>query len=213
MRVKPVDIEKFLSKADPVLGRAIKILVPRAGKLRIPVSKLTPFEALVRAIVYQQLATKAAESIHGKLRQAVKGRLTPTKLRTLTPEQLRAVGLSKAKAKYVHNVAEWFTANRTIVKQLPTLSNDEVITALTGISGIGVWTAHMFLIFNLGRLDVVPASDLGIQNGARIVYGLKTKASPAVVQKKALNWQPYSSIASLYLWQSVRHKLTAADLR
>jgi DNA-3-methyladenine glycosylase II len=210
--VEPIDIEHFLSQADPALGRLIAAMVPLVGRLRIPASQLSPFEALIRAIVYQQLATKAAEAIHKRLKQAVKGRLTPTKLRALTPEQLRAVGLSKQKAQYVHNVAEWFAANRKLAKQLPDLPDDAVIAALTDISGIGIWTANVFLMFTLGRLDVAPATDLGIQNGVRLIHRLKSKPSPAVVEKKSRQWQPYRSIACLYLWQAVTRKITAADL-
>lgn len=213
MAAQPIDIEKFLSQADPALGRLITVMVPLVGRLRIPAAQLSPFEALIRAIVYQQLATKAAEAIHTRVKQAVKGRLTPAKLRALTPEQLRAVGLSKQKAQYVHNVAEWFAANRKLAKQLPDLPDDAVIAALTGISGIGIWTANVFLMFTLGHLDVVPATDLGIQNGVRLIYRMKAKPSPAMVEKKARQWQPYRSIACLYLWQAVTRKITAADLK
>lgn len=94
-------------------------------------------------------------------------------MRALTPEHLRAVGLSKQKAQYVHNVAEWFAANRKLAKQLPDLPDDAVIAALTGISGIGIWTANVFLMFTLGRADVVPVTDLGIQNGVQLIYRLK----------------------------------------
>jgi DNA-3-methyladenine glycosylase II len=114
---------------------------------------------------------------------------------------LRAVGLSKSKARYVHNLAEWFNANSDTAKNLPAMSNDEVIKALTGIAGIGVWTANVLLIFNLQRLDVVPAADLGIRRGVQLAYGLKSLPPPELVYKTALRWQPYRSIASIYFME------------
>ncbi len=134
--------------------------------------------------------------------------MTPRKVLALTPEQLRAAGLSKSKATYVHKVAEWFVANAKTAKNLATMTDEDIITAPTSIPGIGVWSANVFLIFNLGRLDIMPASDLGIRRGVELAYGLKDLASAELVHKKAERWKPYRSIASLYLWNALKLKLS-----
>jgi DNA-3-methyladenine glycosylase II len=210
---RKIDIDAVLSAADPKLGRLIQAVVSRIGRQRITLSKASFFEALVRAIIYQSVSAKAAAVIYQRMQQSVKAPLTPNKVLALPRETIRAVGLSNAKANYVYSLAEWFNANRKIVKNLPNLSDEEVVTALIAIPGIGEWTANVFLIFSLGRLDVAPANDLGIRRGVQLVYGMKDIASPAAVQDKARRWQPYRSIASIYLWQVVRLNLTRTDLR
>ena len=123
-----------------------------------------------------------------------------------------SVGLSKSKSRAVLNLAEWFATNRKTAKTLPDLPDEEVVPALTGIAGIGTWTANVFLIFDLGRLDVMPAADLGIRRGVQLVYGLKDAATPKQVHEKALLWRPYRSIASIYLWNAVKLTIAPDDL-
>lgn len=207
-----IDIEQVLAKADPDLGRLIDAVVPKLGLLRITPSKVSPFEAMTRAIIYQQMSDASASAIYKRLKSAVDGSFTPKKLTAMTSDELRVAGISSQKAKYIHNLAGWFSANITVVKNLQRMSNDEIIKALTSISGIGVWTANVFLIFNLARLNVVPASDLGIQRGVQLIYGLETLPSPEIVHQKAQLWAPYQSIASIYIWQAGKLKITAADL-
>jgi DNA-3-methyladenine glycosylase II len=207
-----IDIEAALMKADPELGRVIKAIIARIGPLRVTRSRASPFEALAWAIVYQSVAAKAADTIFARLRQTSSGDLTPAAVLELKPESLRAIGLSTAKARYIRNLAEWFSANPNIARKLTSLADKEVIQALTGISGIGVWTANVFLIFSLGRLDVVPADDLGIRRGVQLAYRLKSMATPEQVHDKALLWRPYRSIASMYLWNAVKLKINANDL-
>jgi DNA-3-methyladenine glycosylase II len=125
---------------------------------------------------------------------------------------LRAAGLSQAKANAVRSLAEWFEANRATARHLAELPDEAVVNALIGIPGIGRWTANVFLIFTLGRLDVVPADDLGIRRGVKLTYGLTSVPAAALVREKALQWRPYRSIASIYLWQAVKLKLTPQDL-
>lgn len=180
---KKNDIEAALSSADPKLGKLIKIVMSKIGKPRPPFSKASPFEALLRAIIYQRMAGKAAATIYKRLQLLVKGALTPNRIIALSHDRLRAIGLSDSKAKYARNLSEWFNDNRKTAKNLTAMSNDEVIAAFTRIPGIGVWTANVSLIFNLRRLDVVPASDLGIRRGVQLVYGLKSIATPELVQK------------------------------
>lgn len=208
----PTDIEAILSRADPALGRVIERVITTIGRQRITPSRAVPFEALVRAIVYQSVSGKAAAVIFKRLKDRVTGAMTADRMLMLQPEDIVAVGLSKAKATYVHNLAEWFSANPEAAKTLPDLPDDDVVRMLTGISGIGAWTANVFLIFNLGRMDVLPANDLGIRRGVQLVCGLHSVATPKQVHERAALWQPYRSIASIYLWNAVKLGIGPGDL-
>ena len=121
--------------------------------------------------------------------------------------------MSTAKATYVRNLAEWFDGNPKIAKKLPSMPDDEVISSLTSISGIGLWTVNVLLVFNLGRLDVAPAPDAVIRGIARIVYGLKAQPSVEFFKEKMETWRPYRSIATMYLYQAGKLKITVADIR
>jgi len=208
-----IDIEARLSKADPDLGRVIKAVVPKLGKLRPVPSKLSPFEALARAIIYQRMAYKAAETIYKRTRHMVKGNLTQRTFLALSHQSLRNAGLSDPKGQSIRSLADWFASNPNIAKNLTTLPDEKIIECLTNILGIGLWTVNVFLIFHLQRLDVVPTADLGIRRGAQLAYGLRSVASPDLVEKKAQLWRPYRSIASMYLWQATKLKLKHDDLR
>ncbi len=212
MKKQIIRVEELLSRTDPALGRAIRFVVSRRGRLRIGRSAMPPFEALVRAIIYQQMADKAAASIFERLRHSTDGALTPKKVLALSLDDLRAAGLSSAKARYVHSLAEWFDAHRALAERLPSMTNDEIVETLTSIPGIGVWTANVFLIFDLGRPDVVPALDAGIQRAVQLVYGLSSRPSLAQIREKARKWQPHRSLASMYLWQAVKLGVTDDDL-
>ena len=120
-------------------------------------------------------------------------------------EELRAVGLSNAKAAYVQDLAEHVQNNKLKLEKLNALSNDDVIKELVAVKGIGEWTAHMFLMFAMGRLDILAHGDLGIKNGIQKLYGLAELPTPLVVQDIALknNWAPYESVACWYIWQSL----------
>jgi DNA-3-methyladenine glycosylase II len=209
--VEQPDIEALLSKADPALGRVIEAVRAKIGRQRIMPSRASPFGALTRAIVYQSVSGNAAAAIFARLK-IVAGTLTPRRVTALTPAAIMSAGLSKAKTQAIRSLAEWSSANRRTAKALPTLPDKEVIEALIDIPGIGVWTANVFLIFNLGRLDVMPANDLGIRRGVQLVCGLKGVATGRQVHDKALLWRPYRSIASIYLWNAVKLRVSAADL-
>jgi 3-methyladenine DNA glycosylase/8-oxoguanine DNA glycosylase len=206
------DIEEQLTKADPDLGRIIAAVIERVGPQRITPSQTAPFEALVRAIVYQSISGKAAVSIYARLKAAVKGSVAPAELQATAQDTLTGLGLSKSKASVIRSLAEWFAANREFASALPALPDDEVIATLTGITGIGVWTVNVFLIFNLGRLDVLPAADLGIRRGVQLAYGLPNVATANQVRERADLWRPYRSVASTYLWNAVKLKLSPATL-
>lgn len=205
-------IEDALTAADAKLGRIIAAVIARIGRQQITPSRVTPFEALVRAIVYQSVSGKAAAKIFTRLRQAAGKPFSPAKLLIIPAESIASVGLSKAKSRAVLNLAEWFAANRKVAKALPELPDDEVVAMLTRIAGIGAWTVNVFLIFNLGRLDVMPTSDLGIRRGVQLTYGLREVATLRQVREKAERWRPYRSVASIYLWNAVKLRISASDL-
>lgn len=195
-------IEQALAKADPHLGRLIGRVVAEMGPQRPDRSYESAFQSLTRAIVSQQLSTKAAATIYGRFTVLVGGKITPQRVRAIPIRKLRSVGLSLPKARYMHNLADWFAQHGKKVDD-PKLADEEIIELLTEISGIGVWTVHMFLIFFLRRPDVLPVGDLGIQKGVQMLYGLRKKAAPGFITRKAEAWRPYRSIASLYLWRGL----------
>jgi len=206
-------IESGLTVADPALGRVIAAVVARAGPQRVTPSRSTPFHALVRAIVYQSVSGKAAASIFNRLSEAVTRPLTPAKIMAMRPKSLVRVGLSHAKVRAIRGLAQWFLLNRRLAKALPRLSDSEIVETLTAIGGIGAWTANVFLIFSLGRQDVIPAADLGIRRGVQLMDGLREIAPPKQVLQRSLTWSPYRSIASVYLWQASRLNLKPHDLK
>jgi DNA-3-methyladenine glycosylase II len=205
-------IENRLALADPALGRVIDAVNARIGPQRIAPSRAAPFEALVRAVVYQSIAATAAEPIYARLKQAAGSPFTPKKVLALRAQSLTRAGLSKAKAHTIRGLAEWFAAHRKRATALPALSDAEVLETLTSLPGIGAWTVNVFLIFNLGRLDVMPAADLGIRRGVQLTDGLGAIATPRQVLERAQAWSPYRSIASIYLWQATKLKLRPSDL-
>ena len=144
-------IEGRLASTDPALGRVIDAVIARIGPQRIAPSRTTPFEALVRAIVYQSVSGKAAASIFTRLKESGDGPLTPAKILALPAPTLRKAGLSTAKAQSTRDLAAWFTSHRKLASALPTLADEQVVETLTAIAGIGPWTVNVFLIFNLGE--------------------------------------------------------------
>jgi DNA-3-methyladenine glycosylase II len=193
-----------LSKHDPVLAPIIK----QAG-----LADLSPhhnyYWELVDSIISQQLSVKAARTIEGRF-QALFGEEFPEPSAILLKsiEELRSVGLSNAKARYIRDLAQHIVDGRVRFDQLDSQSNESIITELTGVKGIGEWTAHMFLIFCMARLDVLAPGDLGIRNGVRVLYNLPELPSPQDVRDIAgsNNWHPYESVACWYVWRSLDNK-------
>ncbi|MEO8658669.1 MAG: DNA-3-methyladenine glycosylase [Bryobacteraceae bacterium] len=164
------------------------------------------FDTLVRSIVYQQLSGKAAATIFGRLSEAVansKGELTPRSLLKLKQEEARAVGISQQKYSYLRDLAERTVARQVNFAKLSDLSDDEVIAHLTQVKGVGVWTAHMFLIFALQRPDVLPTGDLGVRTAIKRAWDLEELPTPEAMEAIAAPWRPYRSIASWYLWRNL----------
>jgi DNA-3-methyladenine glycosylase II len=190
-----------LRAADPVLAA----LIDRQGPLPEPPARGDHYGALVRAIVGQQLSTKAARAIHERLLERFGGRApAPEELLGMDAEELRAAaGLSRAKVVFLRSLAEHVVAGDLDLDRVATLSDDEVVAELTAVKGVGVWTAHMFLIFQLGRPDVLPVGDLGIRRAVERAYGLRDLPSASELEAMAEPWRPHRTAACLHLWRSL----------
>jgi DNA-3-methyladenine glycosylase II len=200
-----LDPVEYLRAADPVLRGVIDDVGPgglgdpRAGR------PTDHYGALVRSIVGQQLSTKAARAIYGRLTARFGGR-TPSPQEVLAddPDALRlAAGLSHAKVRYLRSLAEHVLAGELELELLDDLPDEEVIAELVAVKGIGTWSAHMFLMFHLGRSDVLAVGDLGIRRAMMIRYELPELPDPATMERLAEPWRPYRSLACRYLWRSL----------
>ncbi len=161
------------------------------------------FASLAEAIVYQQLNGKAAETIFKRFAALAGDPLTPEGILKLSDEQLRGVGLSKQKSTYLKDLAAKTAAGVLDFSRLPELPDEEVIEHLTQVKGIGVWTAHMFLIFSLRRLNVLPTGDYGVQMALKRHYRKRKLPKPKDMEKIARAWEPYRSVACWYMWRSL----------
>jgi len=181
-------------------------IIERVGPFRLQLRE-PEFGTLVRSIVYQQLSGRVASKILERLIGAMpEGRLTAEGILALSPEQMRAVGLSGQKSAYLRDLAEKTISGDVDFPALPSLADDEVIEHLTRVKGVGVWTAHMFLIFALGRPDVLPTGDLGVRSAMKKAYRMRALPKPERMEKIARRWKPYSSVASWYLWRSLENE-------
>jgi DNA-3-methyladenine glycosylase II len=191
-----------LKLRDPVLGAAMKGLPPFP---EFPVQSFRGpcFHVLARSIIYQQLATKAAATIYGRVRSLSSGLRFPTSEQMLTysDERLRAAGLSRNKTKAIRDLADKITSGELRLRGISRCDDDEIIRRLSTVWGIGEWTAQMFLIFKLGRLDVMPTGDLGVQEGLRLLDGLAGRPSPNTLLDRAEVWRPLCSVAAWFLWR------------
>lgn len=194
-----------LKKSDAVLAS----IIARVGRCQITYREPT-FEALARSIVFQQLSTKAARTIYGRLEEAAGGRITPEAIQGLSVGELRLCGLSKQKIGYVRDLAEHALSGKVDFSRLPAMSDEEVIVALTDIKGVGVWTAHMFLIFALRRPNILAVGDLGVRSAIRRHYNKRKLPTPGQIEKLAGAWHPYCSVACWYLWRSLELPVTTS---
>lgn len=198
-----------LRRNDPVMQTVIRRVGPFALRLR-----RDRFHTLVRAILAQQISGYAAAAIRTRLEALVAPQpLSPENLAVLSPQQLRTVGVSAQKAKYLLSLATKVRDGDLRLRTIGRLSDDAVIEQLVQVQGIGVWTAQMFLIFSLGRLDVLPCDDLGIRQAIRKLYGLDDLPDKATSLRIAQPWRPYASIASWYCWRSLELPDGAAKKR
>ena len=187
-----------LKKSDPILSAIIE----RVGACRMEFGP-PEFHSLAEAIVYQQLNGKAAVTIFKRFSALAGEPLTPEGILKLTDAQLRSVGLSKQKSSYLKDMAGRAAHGELDFTRLPEMTDDEVIKHLTQVKGVGVWTAHMFLMFTLRRPNVLPTGDYGIQMAIKKHYKKRKMPKPEVMAKIAKSWEPYRSVACWYLWRSL----------
>jgi len=193
---------RHLRRVDLKIRRVIDKVGPY---LAAPDKPRPPYDTLVTAIVHQQLSVKAGQTIAGRVRDLTPGPHYPSAAEMLeySPATLRACGLSYAKAGFVRDLAARVDDGRLKLGSLRRMTDDEVVAELTKVKGIGVWSAHMHLIFGLGRLDVLPVGDLGLRMGAAKLYGLDQYATPAELIAIAEPWRPFRSMGSYYLWRGL----------
>ncbi len=187
---------EYLSNIDPVMRRCIESIGP---------CTLQPdpdiVDALVDAIISQQISVKAADAIMARVRAALpEGKVTAEALLPLDLDRLRTLGLSASKASYIRNLVEHIVDGRLQLEQLPAMDDEEVIRQLTAVKGIGRWTAEMALIFCMGRPDVLPVDDLGLLEGVREAYDLPARPTRKELLAQGELWRPYRTFATWYMW-------------
>lgn len=187
-----------LKKSDPILS----VIIERVGACRMEFGP-PEFGTLAETIVYQQLNGKAAVTIFKRFAALAGDPVTPEGILKLTDVELRSVGLSKQKSSYLKDMAQRAVRGELEFSRLPEMSDDEVIKHLTQVKGVGVWTAHMFLMFTLRRPNVLPTGDFGIQMAIKKHYKKRKMPKPEQMAKIAKAWEPYRSVACWYLWQSL----------
>jgi DNA-3-methyladenine glycosylase II len=196
---------RVLARRDPVL----RDLMRRYGECGLAKAQRTdPFRALLHAIIAQQLSTKAAATIEARFAALFDGRPTADAIATASDERLRAVGISSQKLGYIRDLCARTLDKSLALDALEALPDEDVIVALTGVKGIGRWTAEMFLMFRLHRPDVLPVGDLGIVKAVQRAYKLRLAPTPVRLTRLGENWRPYRSVACWYLWASLDNKAT-----
>ena len=188
-----------------MLGKAIARVNPFPGFPSHAQKRLSHFRYLARSIVFQQLAGKAASTIHGRACRLSPGPLFPSPKECLAipSARMRGAGLSRAKLAAVRDLAQRAESGALRLQGLGRLSDDAILERLIKVCGIGPWTAQMFLMFKLGRLDVLPVGDLGVQEGLRILDGREVRPGPAEVEERGAIWAPLRSVATWVMWQLV----------
>ena len=196
--------DRALMRADKVLRRVMEERGPLDPNIDRRGSRPDPFEAVARAIVGQQLSTKAARSIWEKLLAQFGGETpTPEALLRKRKPTLRKAGLSNAKVEFLRDLAQRVNDGRLDFDRIKDLSDEDVIAALIEVKGVGQWTAEMFLMFHLAREDVVSVGDLGIRRAIQIAYGMDDLPGPEEMERIADEWRPRRTLACLYLWRSL----------
>lgn len=189
---------KHLARRDP----RMKTITDHVGACTL-VPGPGGFDVLVRSIVAQLISTAAARTIYARIEALVgEAGVTPEAILAMTEEKLRAVGLSGGKTASIRDLAARISDGRLPLDELPGLGDSEAISKLTAVRGIGVWTAEMYLIFGLGRTDVLPVGDLGLRDGVRVLYELDALPNKALLTELGEPWRPYRSIATWYFWRS-----------
>jgi DNA-3-methyladenine glycosylase II len=199
MESSNIDAVQYLCKVDSNLEKIIKIV----GKYSINIRN-DPFQSLVESIIYQQLAGKAANAIYNRFINYYNNKqITPTLILNSPNDNLKKVGLSNRKIDYLKDLALHVYDGRINLEELPKMNDEEIINKLVNVKGIGRWTSEMFLIFSLGRQDILPVTDLGVRKAIQKVYSLSELPKPNIMMEIAKPWRPYRSIATWYLWKSL----------
>jgi len=190
---------KFLKK-DPKLAKIIN----QVGDYNVKITK-NRYQSLVEAIIAQQLSGSAAESILKKFKKLSKSKFPkPFEVIKIPDSKIRSVGLSKMKIMYIKDLSKKIQTKQLNMRKISTKSDEYVVEHLTNVKGIGRWTAEMFLIFSLGRLDVLPVGDLGLKKGIQLMYSLKELPNEKEIERIAESWRPYRTVATWYLWKSLQ---------
>ena len=199
---------RHLKAVDPALGEIMARIGPFAMQLK---SSRSLFGALAEAIVYQQLSNKAAATIYGRVEALfprARDGFTPRHVLKATDESLRGCGLSRAKVLAVQDLARRVHGgDLPTLEQAQGLGDDELIERLVAVRGIGRWSAEMFLMFRLGRPDVLPVDDFGVREGFKRAYGRRTQPTPKQLRRYGERWRPYRSVAAWYLWRAAEQAL------
>jgi DNA-3-methyladenine glycosylase II len=195
-----------VAERDPVMAELVAVVGPLRHPPRDPQG---PFGALVRAIVFQQLAGAAARAIHGRVLATVDGELTPEALAAVPDEALRAAGLSGAKLASLRDLSDKVASGVVVLERTGRLGDDEIVARLTTVRGIGRWTAEMFLMFELRRLDVWPVDDLGVRRGYGLAWRLAAMPTAKELGPLGERFRPYRSIVARYCWAAVATILPA----
>ncbi len=207
MSVSPKQRREQLAASDPAMAALIAALGDWDVKRRLRrrgAEKADAYATLLRAIVGQQLSTKAAATIHARVLEIFDGRdPTPQELLDAEVADLRAAGLSGRKVEYVKDLAEHVLSGELELDRLEQLEDEEVIEEIVAVRGLGRWSAEMFLIFHLERPDVFSGGDLGLRRGVQLCHGLEAMPTPAEAVEIAARWSPNRSLASIYLWESL----------
>ncbi len=199
-RMKKITAE--LASRDTKLAKVIAAHpLCTIGQNKNPVSH---FAALVESVISQQLAVKAADTIYGRVQGLVAGRVVPARIAALSELQFREAGVSGAKTKTIQGLADAALSKKINFSKLHTITSDEeIFSQLTNLWGIGPWTVDMFMMFQLGRLDIWPTGDLGVRRGYEKIYGLREEITPAELAKKGEKFRPYRSVVAWYCWRAL----------
>ncbi|MCK5264218.1 MAG: DNA-3-methyladenine glycosylase 2 family protein [Candidatus Thorarchaeota archaeon] len=197
-------------KQVPELQKAVE-----SSNMKLEPTLIPPFEMLIRSIVYQQLSGKAAKTIHDRMLKLV-GKLNPKSVLAKSQEELKSVGLSRQKASYLHNVAEAFRRGGFLWKyrtleSLTELTSEEIVNLFVQIKGVGEWTVQMYLIFSMGRLDILSEKDLGVRKGIMKLYGFEKIPTPKEVKVIAEKWHPLETVGTCLAWGILEEDATFFD--
>jgi DNA-3-methyladenine glycosylase II len=193
---------RFLARRDRVLASLMK----RTETFRLARPSTGHFDALAESILHQQLAGAAARAIHGRFVALFDGDLSPKAVLAVPPRKLRAAGLSRSKVASIRDLAAKVVDGTVPLRRIGRLADDEVVARLTVVRGIGRWTAEMFLIFQLRRLDVWPVGDYAVRKGYALAYGLRKLPTPKQLDAAGERFRPYRTVAAWYCWQAVREQ-------